>query len=802
MKTWIRSVLGMQRQPVRPRRSSVKLMVEELESRIVPIVGAFGAAPVVTPGMGYDAVVRINNAVIAGTGTLINTQSHILTAAHVVGGTAGNPFPDTQVTFQLSRTNPNVAGATIDVSIPIKVPANVAGGSTYQLVPGGAGYTLPAGGPVWNRANFSINDIAILRLVDQVNPKPDRLLVAPRGASPAPAGFALSYAPFAGANEAGRQFSEVGFGMDGIGNEGNNANEVQQILLTNIPLGPVVGTFKLSFDPGGGAAVQTTGNIASNATPQVIAQQLVGLAGIGKDAAGNDNVNVVEIQTGVATSRTFQVRFVNALGSRNLNRLTAAVVAGGGGFAADTKELFNGSNTTGTKRVGINRFDVVDPANAGRLLFDFDNGLAAQDANNVPALGGPDLGFGALETFAAPGDSGGPLFVNPGGGNPLQIAGVMSGLTSSAADIRDYVDSAGTKQSDSSFGEVGLVTRVSQFINNFINPATAGKYTIVFDMNQQLLGRDGVTENLTITASVVRGDLVIEVAGSADPRFNGEYYRQPIANINSLTIRTTKGDNYTINTTVPIPVTEQIASNKPPVPKADTAVTMVNTPVPVKVLANDSDPDSDFVKLTGKFSSINNGSGEKVVVNDNGTPGDPSDDYLIYTPATNFVGSKNFTYQVTDSQGHLVYGTVHVSVSPDGLELIPTVNGQSKTSLVFTKESGDGREMGLFLVDGADGHIGSFMPGDSGYNAAALARKSVLFSAGAPAGTTASIQLSAGKYYGSYAGTGSEIVFSINAANSGGQDRFGQVFQDGLTSGLTLTGDAFVARILAEIVAA
>ncbi len=50
-----------------------------------------------------------------------------------------------------------------------------------------------------------------------------------------------------------------------------------------------------------------------------------------------------------------------------------------------------------------------------------------------------------------------------------------------------------------------------------------------------------------------------------------------------------------------------------------------------------------------------------------------------------------------------------------------------------------------------------------------------------------------------YHGTGSESVFSINAANSGSQDRYDRQVKDGLESELTLTGDAFVASILARL---
>jgi hypothetical protein len=124
----------------------------------------------------------------------------------------------------------------------------------------------------------------------------------------------------------------------------------------------------------------------------------------------------------------------------------------------------------------------------------------------------------------------------------MQIAGISAGiLPSPLTDARNYVFGNGTPWGDSSFGEIGAATDVSFFLPRFINPATTGNYDLVFDMNKQLLGVDGITENLTITASIQAAGgvnyLVLDVAGSAAAGYNGEYFRQPLANIQSLTIR-------------------------------------------------------------------------------------------------------------------------------------------------------------------------------------------------------------------------------------------------------------------------
>lgn len=53
-------------------------------------------------------------------------------------------------------------------------------------------------------------------------------------------------------------------------------------------------------------------------------------------------------------------------------------------------------------------------------------------------------------------------------------------------------------------------------------------------------------------------------------------------------------------------------------------------------------------------------------VNANGTPTDPTDDILVYSPAAGFVGQDVFTYVVADQQGGYSSGTVSISVAAPG----------------------------------------------------------------------------------------------------------------------------------------
>ena len=89
----------------------------------------------------------------------------------------------------------------------------------------------------------------------------------------------------------------------------------------------------------------------------------------------------------------------------------------------------------GTKRAGLNTYDAVadtmltafgltpvtDFVPGSVLKFDFDNGLVGQDAFDF-FFNIDDLGLSLDEVMSAPGDSGGPTFIEVG--NELLVAGV------------------------------------------------------------------------------------------------------------------------------------------------------------------------------------------------------------------------------------------------------------------------------------------------------------------------------------------------------------------------------------------
>lgn len=110
-------------------------------------------------------------------------------------------------------------------------------------------------------------------------------------------------------------------------------------------------------------------------------------------------------------------------------------------------------------------WDGVTVASDNILMYDFDNGRAANDA--MGAFFGPsyeDLGLGDMEVISGQGDSGGPSFIN----------GMIAGITSFGLAFYDELDAAGNPVCfqgnpdfvcglNNTFGEFAGDTRVSAY---------------------------------------------------------------------------------------------------------------------------------------------------------------------------------------------------------------------------------------------------------------------------------------------------------------------------------------------------
>ncbi|MFC7430345.1 MULTISPECIES: Ig-like domain-containing protein [unclassified Agrococcus] len=118
----------------------------------------------------------------------------------------------------------------------------------------------------------------------------------------------------------------------------------------------------------------------------------------------------------------------------------------------------------------------------------------------------------------------------------------------------------------------------------------------------------------------------------------------------------TDAEGGTADATVRVTIT-----NAAPVLGDDEAVTATE-PIAIDVLANDADPNGDALAITATSVAPEQG---RVVVDDAGTA-DPSDDVVVFSPATTFVGLASVTYEVTDARGTTATAVVAVTVGgPD-----------------------------------------------------------------------------------------------------------------------------------------
>jgi len=150
------------------------------------------------------------------------------------------------------------------------------------------------------------------------------------------------------------------------------------------------------------------------------------------------------------------------------------------------------------------------------LLYDFDNGLAENDAFGV-FFGNSDLGLGIEEVSSAFGDSGGPTIVD---GKITGVTSYILSLTvgSKASDVNGKLDS--------SFGEFSGDTRVSKythFIDNAINDrGPNNEINSIFKGLDDLLASIELEVQLEAQADLDDIDLAIEGLESLLDELNSE----------------------------------------------------------------------------------------------------------------------------------------------------------------------------------------------------------------------------------------------------------------------------------------
>ncbi len=161
---------------------------------------------------------------------------------------------------------------------------------------------------------------------------------------------------------------------------------------------------------------------------------------------------------------------------------------------------------------------------------------------------------------------------------------------------------------------------------NFVSaiPSATTNGNQVVWANVTNLVSNGIT-NLTLNVTAVSRGSVTNLASAGSP---------------------TLDPNSTNNLSAPV-ITA--VTNRPPVAANDSATTSENVAVTVPVLNNDSDPDGDMLTII----SLNPTNGTANIVGTN----------VVFTPATNFVGTATIGYTISDGFGGTSTALVSVSVT-------------------------------------------------------------------------------------------------------------------------------------------
>ncbi|MEO0526582.1 MAG: gliding motility-associated C-terminal domain-containing protein [Bacteroidota bacterium] len=168
------------------------------------------------------------------------------------------------------------------------------------------------------------------------------------------------------------------------------------------------------------------------------------------------------------------------------------------------------------------------------------------------------------------------------------------------------------------------------------------------------------TTGTLIATDPTNGTVIIDTNGTPNDPTDDSITYTPDPNYNGpdtfdYTVCNSMGDCSTATVTVDVlPIVDAFD---------DSIAIDEDTPTNIDILVNDND-----LPALGTLTTTNPASGT-VVVNDNGTPNDPSDDDVTYTPNIGFVGTDTFTYTICDNQGNCSTATVSIIVNAMGADI-------------------------------------------------------------------------------------------------------------------------------------
>ena len=205
-------------------------------------------------------------------------------------------------------------------------------------------------------------------------------------------------------------------------------------------------------------------------------------------------------------------------------------------------------------------------------------------------------------------------------------------------------------------------------ITQSITVSTAGTYTVTVSGGGGCNGTASVTINVNPRPTpAISGPSGICIAQSATlTATGGNTYVWAPGGQTTAAITTNSPGTYSVTATNAYgceALTSFVLARNTCLPTAtnDAATTLEDTPVNISVLTNDNfggdGPSTGAITVTVQPA---NG---VATVNTNGTPNNPTDDYITYTPNLNFNGVNTFTYRICDASGDCATAVVTVTVT-------------------------------------------------------------------------------------------------------------------------------------------
>jgi VCBS repeat-containing protein len=321
---------------------------------------------------------------------------------------------------------------------------------------------------------------------------------------------------------------------------------------------------------------------------------------------------------------------------------------------------FNLSSLNGSNGFVINGIDPFDRSgNSVSNALDI-NGDGFDDLIIGAYRASPNGKFGAGSSYVVFGNSSGFdtqfNLSSLNGSNGFVINGIDS-VDFSGNSVSNALDINGDGFDDLIIGAVfaspnGEESAGSSYVVfGFQTGATTNEDTAVNIFASNILRTYSDIEGDTLTISdfinPTNGTLVLNDNNTPENPGDDFFIYTPNANFNgtdSFNFTVADGNGGTITNTFNLNVKPV---NDAPVAANDLLTAAFNTPLSIPVsnlLANDTDINTNNLTITA-VSGATNGS---AVLNDNGTPDNSTDDFIVFTPINGFSGNANFNYTISD----------------------------------------------------------------------------------------------------------------------------------------------------------